>query len=278
MKKLLGALLTAVVAITAVFTFTSCSSSELIVYTEAGFAPFEYVSNGNIVGVDVDIMAKVGEKLGKKVKFENVAFDTIVDAVNKGKLTNVGAAGISITDERKEKVDFSVPYYTANLYVVYKASESSLESATTDDVTGVYWNSLQGKKIGIQGGTTADLFIGDELKEGGALYGNSEPTKYQAYAVALSDIGKNIDVIIMDELPAKQLIKNKAEYKCAPLYYKGGDGENDEIAYDEYAIAVTKGKTEILEAINEVLNSLIQDVDENGNNGIQKLVMKHLGM
>ena len=82
----------------------------------------------------------------------------------------------------------------------------------------------------------------------------------------------------MDELPAQQLIKGKSEYKCAPLYYQGGEGENDEVACDEYAIAVTKGETELLNAINEILNELLSQTDENGNNGVQQLVMKHLGL
>ena len=84
---------------TALFN-TSCSSDLLVVYTEVGFEPFEYIDKGKIVGVDVDIMNKVGEKLGKKVCFENINFDIIIDIVKEGKLTNVGAAGLSITEER----------------------------------------------------------------------------------------------------------------------------------------------------------------------------------
>ena len=94
MKKLF----TLCLCLVALFAIASCQKEEqLIVYTEAGFAPFEYISGNNIVGVDVDIMNKVGEKLGKKVVFKNVSFDIIVDTVSQGKLTNVGAAGLSIT-------------------------------------------------------------------------------------------------------------------------------------------------------------------------------------
>lgn len=284
MKKLLSVII-AVVAAFSAFAFTGCTDAdnELVVYTEAGFAPFEYVKNGQIVGADVDIMQKVANKLGKTLKFENVNFDVIVDTVAAGKLTKVGAAGLSITPERQEKVAFSVPYYTANLYVVYKAAdEATYVSTTTDNVNGVYWGKFAGKKVGFQGGTTSDLFFGDEISEGGTLYGENGAlatgTPYNEYITALADLGKNIDVIIMDELPAQQLIKGKSEYKCAPLYYQGGEGENDEVACDEYAIAVTKGETELLNAINEILNELLSQTDENGNNGVQQLVMKHLGL
>lgn len=275
LKKLLIGTICAATAVTCAASMAACGNSQdtLTVYTEAGFAPFEYVSNGKIVGVDVEIMDLVGEKLGKKVVFENVAFDTIIDAVSEGKLTTVGAAGISVTEDRMKKVDFSTEYYTANLYVIYPASEATTyESTTTDGITGVYWDSMAGKTIGIQGGTTADLFLQDELAEGGTLAGTgAAKTSFQSLNVAVNDIGLNTNVVIIDELPAQQLVAGKNNLKCAPLYYKGGEGENDELACDTYAIAVTKGQTELLNAINEVLEEL-------GKDGIQALVNKHLGI
>lgn len=274
MKKLLAFLFTVALAALSVFGIAGCSGDDtLIVYTEAGFAPFEYLSEGRIVGVDVDIMNLVGEKLGKKVKFEDVSFDTIVDAVAEGKVCNVGAAGISVTEERMAKVDFSTEYYTAKLYVIYKVSEAeTYESTTTDNVTGIYWDSLAGKKIAVQGGTTADLFLGDEIAEGGILDGTGAVvTPYGTLATAVADVKLNQDVLIIDELPAQQLIKNDPSLKCAPLYYQGGEGEADEAAVDVYAICVTKGQDELLKAINEVLAEL-------GDEGIQELVSNHLGL
>lgn len=273
-KKIVAMAILLTLVLCAVFGLSACSNDELIVYTEAGFAPFEYISDGAIVGVDVEIMNLVGEKLGKKVKFENVKFDTIIDEVSKGTLCNIGAAGISITDERKEKVDFSNEYYTAALYVIYKTSDAATyESMTTDEVTGIYWDGLAGKKIAVQKGTTADLFLGDELAEGGVLDGTGAArTNFTSLATAVADVSAgNSNVLIIDELPAKELIKNDSSLKCAPLYYQGGEGENDEAAVDVYAICVTKGQTEILNAINAVLEEL-------GKEGIQKLVNKHLGI
>ena len=274
MKKIFSVVLAVILAASMVFALSSCgNSNKLIVYTEAGFAPFEYISDGEIVGVDVEIMKLVGEKLGKEVVFENVNFNTIIDTVAAGKLAKVGAAGISVTPARQEKVDFSNEYYTAKLYVIYKVSDAaSYESQTTDNVTGIYWDSLASKKIAVQNGTTADLFLGDELAEGGTIYGTgAAKTGFDSLAFAIADVGNNCDVLIIDELPAKKLIENNSELKCAPLYYKGAEGEADEAAVDTYAICVTKGETEILNAINEVLAEL-------GEEGIQKLINKHLGI
>lgn len=274
MKKLF-ALLFAVVCI---ITLSACGTKgTLVVYTEAGFAPFEYVKDGKIVGVDVEIMEKVGEKLGKKVVFENVAFDTIVDTVKDGKLTNVGAAGLSVTEERLEKVDFSKVYYQANLYVIYKESAGIASKDMTDGNKGVYWSSLKSEKgIGVQTGTTADLFLGDELAEGGSLEGVKK-TDYKSLDIAVKDIGLNIDYVVIDELPAKMLVEGNEGLACLPLYYEGGEGEADELAFDEYAICVTKGQEELLKVINEVLTELLEE-DAEGVNGIQKLVNKHLGL
>ena len=170
-------------------------------------------------------------------------------------------------------MSFSNEYYTAKLYVIYKTdAAATYESTTTDEVTGVYWDSLAGKRIAVQTGTTADLFLGDELAEGGTIYNTgASKVDFSSLSTAVSDVGLNSDVLIIDELPAKQLIAGKDGYACAPLYYQGGEGEADEAAIDVYAICVTPGQQELLDAINEVLTEL-------GEEGIQALVNKHLGL
>ena len=95
----------------------------------------------------------------------------------------------------------------------------------TDGNTGVYWSSLTTTKgLGVQTGTTADLFLGDELLEGGSLYGVKK-SDYSSLDTAVSDIGLNIDYVIIDELPAKKLVEGKENLACLPLYYEGAGNE-----------------------------------------------------
>ena len=120
MKKFLGFVLALATLFSVGTVATACAPSDaIIVQTNAFFAPFEYYDGTEIVGVDVDIMEKVGEKLGKEVVFQDGDFAIIIDVVSQGTMADAGAAGITITDERKEKVDFSIPYYTSVQYVIW---------------------------------------------------------------------------------------------------------------------------------------------------------------
>ena len=283
MKKFLTVCLAAGTLAASALGFSACSGNTLVVYTEAGFPPFEYRSENSIVGVDVDIMNMVGERLGMDVHFESVDFDIIIDTVSQGRLANVGAAGISITEERKEKVDFSIPYYTASLYVIYREDGTmapEISESTAENGEVIYWDSLAGMTIGVQGGTTADLFLTDEINEDWGVLYNTETNKrsFDSLSVAVNDIGLNSNVVIIDELPAQTLVANNEGLACLPLYYKGETVEEDEAAVDEYAIAVTPGQDELLATINEVLRELIDDVDADGNNGIDRLIMNHLDL
>lgn len=290
MKKILAALLTIATVITCAFAFTACDKKggddTIVCYTNAFFAPFEYyggASGTEIVGVDIDIMNKVGEKLGKKVVYENKDFATLIDYVQEGKLCDCAAAGFTITDSRKEKVNFSVEYYTSVQYVIVKKGTLTTNT-TSDGKQCLFWSQLAGKKIGVQLDTTGNIYVAGEIsgwdaenptKEDGQLVGTG------AECVALDDAqlafenlksGK-IDCVVVDELPAKYLIKNSSDYEAYPLYY-----DKDKATEEKYGIAVNKNNTQLLEAINSVLNELLSTVNEAGENGIEQLVKKHFGI
>ncbi len=185
------------------------SATEVIyVYTESGFAPYEFVYNGRVVGLDMAIMSEVAVRVGKKIEIKDVGFDTIATNVAQANGDAVGAAGMSMTDERKEVVDFSDVYSSSTLVVV--------------SLNGQYKSlgELAGKKIGVQEGTSGDLIASDAVSEGGYVYETDDGdvtvkaqgaavTRYKQYALAYKDLQNGrIDAILMDELPAKYM----AEY------------------------------------------------------------------
>lgn len=285
MKKLLTVAATASLAAVCALSATACNADDTIeVDTNAFFAPFEYYDDSlNIVGVDVEIMKLVGEELGKKVNFTNTEFDVIIDNVASGKQFDCGAAGITITDERKAQVDFSIPYYTSVQYVIYKTGEMTVDGTATGEIPYILWDQLQGKKIGVQRNTTGDIYVDGEMSTGendagettygalcnpetGEAYAGTELVKYSSAPVAVSALGTAIDVIVVDELPAKYLVKSNSGLACAALYY-----DADTATEEQYAICVTKGNDELLAAINKVLTEL-------GESGINELVQKHLGL
>lgn len=274
MKKILTLIVTAMLSLTTMFGLTACGDDAIYVDTNAFFAPFEYYSGTEIVGVDVDIMNKVGERLGKKVVIENTDFEVIIDNVASGKRYDCGAAGITITDERAEKVDFSIPYYTSVQYVIVKSTDNSIETkVANDDTVCVFWSDLAGKKIGVQRDTTGHIYADIEMNGDGPDYpgelngADCTLTPYDNAQLAVDAIGANqIDVVIVDKLPAEYICNSNSGYKCFALYY-----DLNTATEEQYAICVTKGNTELLEAINAVLAEL-------GENGINALVSEHLGL
>ena len=279
MKKIM-ALALAVMLAASCLLMAGCSSDKIIVQTNAYFAPFEYYDGAKIVGVDVEIMNLVGEKLGKEIEFQNVEFSVIIDNVSSGKICDAGAAGITVTDERKEKVDFSNTYFTSVQYVIYTKG-SMTPDGIDGDVNYILWDSLAGKKIGVQRDTTGDIYVDGEINAqadndygyDGVLYGTGATlTKYDNAQVAADAMKANhIDVVVVDKLPASFIVDKSDAYECAALYYAGGEGEADVPTEESYAICVTKGNDELLAAINEVLAEL-------GEEGVEKLIKKHMGI
>lgn len=275
MKKLFTLLLSAILTAGCIFGLTACGEDAIYVDTNAFFAPFEYYDGTEIKGVDVDIMNQVGAKLNKKVVIENTDFDVIIDNVASGKKYDCGAAGITITDARKEKVDFSKPYFKSVQYVIYKTSDTELDGKATTATNGtecIFWSELAGKKIGVQRDTTGDIYAnleidGEEDYTGALQDTGATVTGYDNAQLAVDAMGANqMDVVIVDQIPANYICSKNQNYKCKALYY-----DADTATEESYAICVTKGNTELLNAINAVL-------DELGEEGIKQLVSKHLGI
>jgi polar amino acid transport system substrate-binding protein len=244
MKKILSLVLVATMLL-ATLTFASCGAKDdtkLTVYTEAGFAPYEFMYNNEIIGVDIAIMQAVAEELGKELVVTDVAFDTICTSVQNGK-ADAGAAGITIRPDRADQVDFSIPYSSTEQYVIVPATDDTIK--TLDD--------LKGKKIGIQNGTTSDMLIADLIADG-PLAG-SEIIPYTSPAVAAASMNKQT-AVVTDKLTAQLIVANDSNLKAFPLVKADGTPAAE---VEEYGICVQKGNKELLDVINKVLEKLIAE-------------------
>lgn len=218
-----------------IFMFLVCGCSrnknELIMVTEAGFAPYEYYDNNEIVGVDIDIAKEIAKELGKELIVKDVAFDSIINEVKSGK-ADFGAAGISYNDERAKQVDFSINYTVSKQVVIVK-DNSKIKSI----------NDVNDQKIAVQLGSVADTLLTNK-------YSKVTLVREKKYLAAIQDLKDNkVDAVVMDELPAKEMIKNNNNLIIL-------DGA---LAEDSYGMVVKKGNKELLDTINGVLERLVNE-------------------
>ena len=215
-------------------------NGDLIVATNAEFKPYEYIENNQIVGIDMDIMQAICDELQMNLVIENMAFDPILPAIQSGKAT-VGAAGMTVTEDRKKNVDFSDSYTTSKQVIIVNAPKKA--ETTGNTVNSV--DDLIGKNIGVQLGTTGDTFATDYEKNGTA---NLE--RYTKAADAIQALNQNkIDCVIIDEQPALSFVAVNSNLAIL----------EEEFAVEEYALSIKKGRTELLDNINKALAKLKAD-------------------
>ena len=248
MKKIIALLL----AVAMLGCFAGCGAkntddNKLVMATNAEFPPYEYHEGDKIVGIDAEIAAAIAEKIGMELEIADVAFDSIIPGVQEGKY-DMGMAGMTVTDERLEKVAFSDTYAKGVQVVIVKA-DGNIKSL--DDVNG--------KKVGVQQGTTGDIYASSSVEDGG--YGEENVTKYENGTLAVEALkaGK-VDCVIIDNEPAKAYVK--ANEGLAIL--------DTEYANEDYAICFAKENTELQKKVNDALKALIDD------GSVQKIVDKYI--
>ena len=204
-------------------------SNTLKMITEATFPPYEFLRGQDVVGIDVEICRAVAEHMGKEFLVETVDFDSVIPAVVSGK-ADLAAAGITITEDRKKNVDFSIPYVKTGIVVISKKS---------NPFTNV--EQLKGRKIGVQGGTTSENYVVNDLKQ--------EPERLRSPAEAVAGLkAGRCDFVIADIDPAKNCVKGETDLQLS-----------DFITSEEYAVAIRKGQPELLAAINATITELKAD-------------------
>ena len=224
MKRLPLAVLAAV--------FSLClarGADTLTMATEATFPPYEFLRGQEVVGIDVELSRAVAQKLGRAFRVENMDFDAVIPSVMSGK-AQIAASGITITEDRRKNVDFSIPYVKTGIVVIYPKKTPFTDAA-----------QLKGKKIGVQSGTTSETHVLEQLKQ--------EPERFKTTPEACAAmLAGRCAFVIADIDPAKNCVKGDDRLAIS-----------DFISSEEYAIAVAKGQGELLAAVNETIRAALAD-------------------
>ncbi|WHH61414.1 basic amino acid ABC transporter substrate-binding protein [Petroclostridium sp. X23] len=216
----------------------------VVMGTNAEFPPFEYRNDkGEVDGFDAAMAKEIAKELGVELKIEDMAFDSLLNALKSGKIDFV-AAGMSVTPDRLQNVDFSEAYYTASQKIIVKKDNADIKGKA----------DLEGKKIGVQEGTTGDLEA-SKIKD-------AKLSRFKKGIDAIMDLknGK-VDAVVIDASPAEVFVSKNDDLKII----------EEELTQEEYAIAVRKGDRELLEKINKV----IKDLKDSGK--YDELVTQYIG-
>ena len=214
------------------------TNGTLIMATNAAFPPYEYYEGGEIVGIDAEIAAAIAEKLNMELQIEDMEFDAIINAITSGK-ADMGMAGMTVTGERLEAVNFTDSYATG-VQVVIVTEDSAITSV--DDLFAEGANHI----IGVQRNTTGDLYTTGDLEDAGLA--TIDRYSKGADAVMALKTGK-VDCVVIDNEPAKAFVAENEGLKILETEY----------ANEDYAIAIAKDNTELLEQVNTALAELIAD-------------------
>ncbi len=234
------------VSLSAVTMLAGCgkgaSAGKLVMATSADFPPYEFYENQKIVGVDAEIAEAVAKKLGRELVIEDMKFDTVVAQVASGK-ADFAMAGLSVDPDRLKSVDFSDPYTTATQVIIVRKDQTDI--LTPEDLTG--------KKVGVQSGTTGDLYA-ENIE-------NATVERYNSGVDAVMSLKQSkIDAVMIDSEPARVFVTQNDDLQIV----------SEPFTEEEYAIAVKKGNTDLLGQIN----TAIKELKESGE--LNKILNKYI--
>ena len=205
---------------------------KLIMSTNAAFPPYEMTTDsGEFEGIDIETAQAIADKLGLELQIDDMDFDAALLAVQQGK-SDMVMAGVTVTDERQNVMDFTDSYATGIQSIIVKEDS---DIASVDD--------LAGKKIGTQRGTTGYLYCSDD-------FGDENVVAYDDGLTAVQMLNNGqVDCVVIDNAPAKEFIAANPGLKLLDTAY----------VEESYAIGIGKGNTELKDAINTALEELKAD-------------------
>ncbi len=238
------------ISVLMIASFASCAKKDentLIVATNAEFPPWESLDNGKVVGFDADLINLIGEKLGMKIKFENMRFEGVIASIPSNKC-DIAISGLTINDTRKKSVDFSDPYYATSQILIVRNDDTVFTGTTKAELD----EQLKNKKIGVCKGFTGVAYAEGDEEWGFVKIEGATINKYENVSLAAEDLKqKNIDVIIMDDTVAKAVVNASTNADKIKVI-------NVALTTESYGIAVKKGNTELAEKINKALKELTE--------------------
>ncbi len=215
--------------------FTTVTEGKLTMATNAYFPPYEYFEGEQIVGIDAEIAAAIAEKLGLELVIENMQFDSIITAVSEGAV-DFGLAGMTVTDERLEQINFTISYASGVQAIVVK------EGSPITCVDDLYADGAA-YKVGVQLGTTGDIYATDD-------FGSDLVTQFANGNEAILALTKgDVDCVIIDNEPAKAFVAANEGLVILETSY----------ADEDYAACIAKGNDALLEAIDNAIMELTED-------------------
>ncbi len=216
------------------------AAGKIVVYTNPEFPPYEYLGeNGVITGSEIELVHAIAAELGVKAEVVSAEFDSIIGTVVTGK-ADMGASGFTITEERKQTVDFSIPFVRSTQYLILP-EDSPIK--TVED--------LAGKKVGGQQGTTGLMMIENTIRDGILKDTGCESKPYNnAPDATVAMVAGQIDAVVIDELVAISLAKKNPGFKAIPMVKADGNGLEEP---EEFGIIIHKGNEDLLEVINSVI-------------------------
>lgn len=216
--------------------FETLTPGKIIVGSDTAYPPFENVEGGEIVGFDVDMVKAIGEKIGIEVEFKTYKFDALITGLQAGSEFDMVASAMTITDERKEKIDFSDPYINSNQSLAVGADSSV---AKPEDLKS-------GDKVGVQSGTTGEIWANENLKPKGVVV-----TPYEDILAAFGALSAGDVVAVINDAPISQdIVKDPARKAKVVAEIETGE---------QYGFAFNKENTALRDAVNEALAEIKED-------------------
>ena len=197
--------------------------------TNAAFHPYEYWDNGKIIGIDPDIIKIIAENLGYELVIHDMKFESVIAAVQTNK-ADIAASGITVTEDRKKMVDFTIPYVKSEQKAMV-LNQSNILSP----------KDLKNKRIGVQLGTTGDTYVTKNF---------GEPVRFDNGSLAVAALlAKKIDAVVLDGDPCQVHAARNPKIRIL----------EDHLFVEEYAFAIKKGNEELLTKVNAQLATLIEN-------------------